>query len=356
MKTWFKFNAKADPAAVDIDVIDFIGDWVDDFFGFGVTAKSFVAELERLGPEVKTIRVHINSPGGDVFGALNIANALREQSAKGRKVETIVDGLAASAATLVMMAGDVIRIADNGIVMIHNPWTVAMGDSSEFRKNADVLDKIRDSIIATYQWHVDMPQDELIALMQAETWMDADQAIELGFADEKIATGRAVAASFDPSRLARFSVPEKHVARLRALFPESAPEPPINIDILVTAAEVLSLCVNAGLNDAELAKKICEEELTTEQACARVESEAALRNEERARVEGVRALCQKFTPAFSEDLVASGISVSGAKKIVLRVTAMVDKAELDTSLTASQGVGTKARINVREVYAARNSR
>src|SRR5690554_5721149 len=103
MKSWYRVeNAASDPTVVDIHIIDVVGGWVDDminrFWGveLTVTAKQFVEDLAKLDDQVTAINVHINSPGGDVFGGLNIANALREQESKGRTVTTYVDGLAAS--------------------------------------------------------------------------------------------------------------------------------------------------------------------------------------------------------------------------------------------------------------------
>src|SRR5690349_6468961 len=117
---WFRFvNDASDPSTVDIHVIDFIGDWIDqalnEMFGeeISVTAKAFVDQLAALPEGVKAINVHINSPGGDVFAALNIANALRDQQAtKNRTVTTYVDGLAASAASIIAMAGSKVVMAD----------------------------------------------------------------------------------------------------------------------------------------------------------------------------------------------------------------------------------------------------
>lgn len=346
MKTWFKFNAKTkDPAVAEVEIIDFIGDWVDDFFGFGVTAKAFVSELEKISPEVKTIRVHINSPGGDVFGALNIANALREQKAKGRTIETIVDGLAASAATLVMMAGDVIRVADNALIMIHNPWSSAAGDADEFRKSAEVLDHVRDTIITTYQWHVTLTSDELIQLMSAETWMDADQAIEWGFANEKI-EGLSVAAAFDPARLARYAVPELHATKLKALFAQRE-------EVVATAEEVFGICRDIGIDDIAFAYSVIDKKLSAAKAEQALAAEKSRRADVAARDAGIRALCAKFKgETFADALVESGIPLASAQLVVLKLAAVIDRSEIDTSIAPNQSAA-KPRLNPSAVYEAR---
>jgi len=227
--SWFKFEAKAEePAAVDLQLYDVIGDWVDDIFGFdGVTtAKSFIAALAEVPENVKTIRVRINSPGGDVFGAAAIANALRDQQlSKGRKVETYVDGLAASAASVIAMAGSKVTMADNALMMVHNPWAPhAAGSASDLRRSADVLDALRDTIVATYQWHSSLDAKAIGKLMDDETWMSADEAIANGFADAKV-EGLSAAASIDPRGAARvIRVPEQYASRVAAwLKPAEAP-------------------------------------------------------------------------------------------------------------------------------------
>ncbi len=250
---WYRMDAPADQAAtvLDIHIIDFIGDWVDDWFNrnFGyelaLTAKAFIDELAKIPANITTLRVHINSPGGDVFSAINIANALRDQQvSKGRTVETIVDGLAASAASLILMAGSVIRVADNALVMIHDPWMGAAGNSRELRASADLLDKFRAAnIIPTYLWHSNLSADEIVALMEAETWMDADEAIAKGFATEKV-EGLRAAASISPKAVAGLKVPAKFTARVAA-FTKREDAPPVAL----SAVEVLRACREADCAD-----------------------------------------------------------------------------------------------------------
>lgn len=235
MNEWFQIQLQAEnPAVAEIFINDYIGNWADqmynDWLGTDspITAKAIIDQLAALPESVRNIRVHINSPGGDVSAAVMIANAFRDQRVtKGRTVETIVDGLAASSASLIAMAGSPVRIADNGILMIHEPWTVALGNSAEMRKTADVLDQIRNaSIIPTYQWHSKKSADEIASLMAAETWMDADEAIANGFADEKV-EGLKAAASIDPRHATKLKVPEKFAARVKAcMMPMADPNMP----------------------------------------------------------------------------------------------------------------------------------
>lgn len=160
----------------EIFLYDVIGDTWD---GSGTTAKNFATDLKALGP-VKTLNIRINSPGGSVFDGIAIHNVLRRHSA--RKIVT-VDGIAASIASVIMMAGDEISVAANGSVMVHNPWSIAFGEAADFRKAADTLDKIRDSILSTYVDRTTTPEEQISAWMDAETWMSAEEAVDAGFAD-----------------------------------------------------------------------------------------------------------------------------------------------------------------------------
>lgn len=129
------------------------------------------------------ITVWINSPGGDCFAAAQIYNMLREYSGK---VTVKIDSLAASAASVIAMAGDEVLISPAGMLMIHNPATIAMGDHSELEKAIDMLSEVKASIINAYQQRTSLSRNKLSKLMEDETWMDANKAIELGFADAMI--------------------------------------------------------------------------------------------------------------------------------------------------------------------------
>lgn len=129
------------------------------------------------------ITVWLNSPGGDVFASAQIYNMLRAYKGK---VTVKIDSLAASAASVIAMAGDEVQISPAGMLMIHNPSTVAMGDHTELEKAIDMLAEVKNSIITAYQQRTGLSRNKLSKLMEDETWMDATKAIELGFADEMI--------------------------------------------------------------------------------------------------------------------------------------------------------------------------
>jgi ATP-dependent protease ClpP protease subunit len=165
----------------------YLYDIIGESWAGGVSAKEFVPQLAAL--DVDTIHLRINSPGGDVFDGRAIANALAQHPAH---VVAHIDGQAASAATYVALAADEVEIADGGFFMIHNAWTIALGNAAEFEATAIVLRKVDASIVADYQRKTGKSPEELAAWMDATTWFTADEALEHGFVD-RIATGQKAA-------------------------------------------------------------------------------------------------------------------------------------------------------------------
>lgn len=147
--------------------------WFDD----DVTPTAFREEL--LSGEGDII-VWINSPGGDCIAAAQIYNMLMDY--KGN-VTVKIDGLAASAASVIAMAGTEVLISPTSLMMIHNPFTIAIGDSEEMQKAIGMLNEVKESIINAYEIKTGLPRDKLSQLMDAETWLNANKAVELKFAD-----------------------------------------------------------------------------------------------------------------------------------------------------------------------------
>lgn len=179
-----------------------------DADGFGVSAADFLAELAALGP-LDRLDVRLNSGGGAVFEGLAIYNAICRHPARSRV--THVDGIAASIASLIAMAGDHVLMAENAMLMIHSPWAPTGGNSEELRKTADTLDQVRGVMLTAYQ-RSGKSADELIAMMREETWLTAKQAVEAGFADD-IEPAQAALANTDLSKLCHvsrtFEMPKK---------------------------------------------------------------------------------------------------------------------------------------------------
>ena len=150
--------------------------WFDD----DVTPQLFKDELNSGTGD---ITVWINSPGGDCVAAAQIYNMLTNYKGK---VTVKIDGIAASAASVIAMAGDTVLVSPVSMLMIHNPATIAWGDHAEMQKAIDMLSEVKESIINAYVLKTGLSRPKLSHLMDAETWMDANKAVELGFADEII--------------------------------------------------------------------------------------------------------------------------------------------------------------------------
>lgn len=228
MRPCFQFFAAAADKPALLSIHEEIGFW-------GVQAKEFLASLGAI--EGKDLTVEINSPGGDVFAASAMYNALR---ASGKNITAKVMGVAASAASLVLMAGDKRVMPKNTFVMIHNPWTVTMGNADELEEAAGVLRKVGEKMSATYAARTGMKDEDLAPLLAKDTWLTADEALEHGFATEVIEDVSAKA-SFD---MTRADLPA-HVAKVFA----SAQKTPEEIEAERLAAEAAA---------AEAAKKAIE--------------------------------------------------------------------------------------------------
>lgn len=171
----------------------------ETWWGDEVTPKEFKADLDGLG-DIDTLNIYINSPGGDVFAGQAIHSMLKRHKAH---KNVYVDGLAASIASVIAMAGDTIFMPKNAMMMIHNPWTIGMGNAAEFRKLAEDLDKIRESLIAAYEGHSALTRDEIISIMDAETWLTASECEEYGFCDV-VQVEKQMGASIDKAVLKRY--------------------------------------------------------------------------------------------------------------------------------------------------------
>jgi len=159
-----------------ISIYNVIGD--DPLDGGGVSSKRIAAALRKIGGQ--DVVVNVNSPGGDFFEGVAIYNLLREHP---HNVTVRVIGLAASAASLVAMAGDKIEISDIGFLMIHNAWALAMGNRHDMRAAADTLEPFDDAMASVYAKRSKAKKDEVAAWMDAEKWFNGEQAVEAGLAD-----------------------------------------------------------------------------------------------------------------------------------------------------------------------------
>lgn len=198
INTWFKEHAPESPSKSENKTPRRFWNWlrientgervlrldgiISDYYSWlndEITPQAFRQDLNNGEGNVI---VYLNSEGGDVFAAIQIYNMLKEY--KSGSITIRIDSIAASAASVIAMAGDVVEISPCGVIMIHNPWTLAQGDSEEMKSAAKMLDEVKEAIINAYEAKTHLSRDELSEMMDAETWIHADKAVELGFADK----------------------------------------------------------------------------------------------------------------------------------------------------------------------------
>lgn len=323
----FKAATAADEPET-LSIYDEIGLW-------GVHAKDFIAGLGKV--QSKTLNVEINSPGGDVFAALAMYNALR---ASGKEIVVKVMGVAASAASLIAMAGDKIVMPKNTFMMVHNPWTFVMGNADELREQADTLDKIGASLKATYAAKTGMDDTELDAMLATDTWLSADEALAKGFATEVVDEIKAQA-KFD---MARADLPAHVALAFAPTAPdEDSPAGGENEDAddssvqpatpVAEQIEALADGAGFGMFAAHWALS-CKgvDEVTARIATARE----------------VRALCAVAKrPADTEAFIKDNASVDAVRAALVTALAAADEAtHTDTARKEKQATGETAQSKV----------
>jgi len=219
--------AAGDDEDRSISVYDVIG--YDYWSGEGVTAKRVAGALRHMG--AGPVTVNVNSPGGDMFEGLAIYNLLREHKGE---VTVKVLGLAASAASVVAMAGDTVQIARAGFLMIHNAWVIAAGNRNDFREIADWLEPFDAAMADIYVARTGQDVKAVSKLMDAESWIGGSAAVEQGFADELLASdqvgkGEAKASAAAVRRieaaLRATGIPKTEAMRLISEFKSSLGDP-----------------------------------------------------------------------------------------------------------------------------------
>lgn len=257
----------------DVMIYDQIG---ESWFRDGITAKGFTQTLTDLG-DISQINVRINSPGGSVFEGLAIYNALKNHSAT---VNVSIDGLAASIATVIAMAGDKIDMAENAMFMIHEPSGVAVGTAADMLETAQLLEKLTNSAVDVYSARTGQTPDAVREAMNAETWYTAAEAKKVGFVDS-ISANKKLTAAYDVKQFG--TAPEwvqKNLADIVNLKQEpeqmadkpdeKKPETPIDIEAIKAQAKaeererqtkIKALCEQA--KRPELSAAFCEDEAIT---------------------------------------------------------------------------------------------
>ena len=317
---WYDFkNANDKSGAVELFLYNDIG-------GYGTRAEDFVKELKEY--KGRALSVRINSLGGEIIQGNAIYNALERHSGG---VTVHIDGIAASMASVIAMAGKPIRMASNAMLMIHNPWTMAAGEAQDLRKQADLLDRMKESIINAYKKKTGMAEAEISSLMDEEKWLNAEEAKAMGFVDS-IEEGFAMAASaadyraqFDTFRKTRM---ENTVISEAAEVSAPAAEPVV--EETPVAAEAVESVTDAPV--VEEAAPAVEESPVVEEAqaaviadslVAKISDMAAKLAEVEARATAAEAELSKVNEAFAALERGAGVAAAA----VVPAVASEDKSD-----------------------------
>lgn len=322
----------------------------DEVGAFGAGSKEFLADLARL--DGQHIHLRINSPGGSVVEGTAIYNALRRH--KGG-VTVHIDALAASMASVIAMSGSPVFIADNALLMIHNPWTVSAGDSEQLRKEADLLDKLKSTLVNAYTRKTGMDQAQIAEMMDNETWLDAVEAVALGFADA-IEEGVAAAATATPEMLrARFDTFAKASSSMNPteIITYSAEDAEKAAEV-ITATVVSESATVVSESATEPAPEVAAESAAQEaQVEAQAEAPAAPTEEPQAKLAAADSILAKYNALVAErDAAVAGLKEASAKIEFLRAEIAVEREALDR---LERSLGLSAAREVPEVLPTQNA-
>ena len=305
----------------------------DEIGAFGAGSKEFLGDLSKLAGQ--HIHLRINSPGGSVVEGTAIYNALRRHQG-GLTVH--IDAMAASMASVIAMAGSPVYIADNALLMIHNPWTVSMGESKDLRKEADLLDKLKVNLRNAYVRKTGMNETDISAMMDAETWLDAVEAVALGFADA-IEEGVAAAATATPENLrARFDTFAKGKP-MDNIEPTAAPE---------VEATVVSESAPVEQPATEPAPAVEAEPVAQEIIAPAIEEviEAPAAEEPQAKIAGADSILAKYNAVIAERDEAVAFLKEASAKIETLHNAINTEREALARLERSLGLSAAREVPV----------
>jgi ATP-dependent protease ClpP protease subunit len=290
---WYAFKNSSDKSGeVELSIYDEIG-------AFGIGAKEFIAELREY--KGQHVHVRINSPGGEIIDGSAIANALNRHEGG---VTVHIDGLAASMASYIAMSGKPTYMSENALLMIHNPWTLAAGEADDLRKQADLLDVMKSTLVRGYQRKSGMPPEEISKLMDEETWLTALEATALGFVDA-IEDGIPAAASAKDLRR-RFDSFAQRMDETNSV----APETEVVALVAEVAVEEAPVVVEAEVIAPEATEEPAAEEATPEAKADDVVALEAEKAEAVARAEAAEAELAKVKEAFTALEKSAGVAAA----------------------------------------------
>jgi ATP-dependent protease ClpP protease subunit len=320
----------------------------DEIGAFGAGSKEFLADLGKLSGQ--HIHLRINSPGGSVVEGTAIYNALRRHEG-GLTVH--IDALAASMASVVAMSGSPVLIADNALLMIHNPWTVSMGESKDLRKEADLLDKLKVNLRNAYVRKTGMDAEEIAKMMDEETWLDAVEAVALGFADA-IEEGVAAAATATPEMLrARF---DKFAKAQNTMNPTEVIT--YSAEVAEEAAEIIEATVVSESAPAEQpatepAPEVVAETPAPEAVEAPAPEVVEAPAEPQAKLVAADAILAKYNAVIAErDAAVAGLKEASANIEFLRSEIA---AERESLARLERSLGLSAAREIPEVLPTQNA-
>jgi len=295
----FTVQASADGKTADIELYgEIVTDWITGMSEYGVNSKTITDELAKIGSP-SLIRLRINSPGGDAFTAMAIYNRLKESKAR---VEVVIDGLAASAASIVAMCGDQITASQNSLVMIHNGWTFAMGNAADLMEAAATLEKVDGQMADVYVARTGQDVAAVKAKLDAETWFTAEEAQAFGLVD-----------SVTPNKT--------RVAAVASRKFDNAPE---------WAKTVMASWVDDERKEAPVASeaesKVDEAESKVDVEAVKAEAAKTAAAAERERVSKITATCLLAkAPELAQGLIDGAATIEEAQAAVIKAMATTNK-------------------------------
>lgn len=328
MRTWYSIQAKNDSAGeayADLSIFDYIG-------YYGVTGKDFASALAAI--DAPTIKLSINSPGGDVFEAIHIFNTLRMS---GKTIDVTVMGIAASAASYIMLAGDTIKIPENAMVMVHNPLMGGYGNADEHREMADILDKVGANLRATYASRTGMEASKVDELLSKDTFLTAAECLELGLCDEVLPAVKMTAA-YNVDRL-----PENVRALFEAAKHVAAEPTPVAVVEAPFADQVVALATAAGMSEFASTWALQAGMDTAEAVTAAIK-----------QAREVRSLCAVAqAPDEAAKFITTGTPLAEVRAALLTMRATVDEdTHVDTSPKLPVAHAARAAANPDRVTGA----
>lgn len=304
-----------------------------DWYGDGLTSRRFVSDLAKLGEDVKVLRVRINSPGGSVTDGVGIYNALRSH---GARIDVVVEGLAASIASVIAMAGDNIAMLAGSLMMIHSPWTFAMGSAEDMRETADVLDKFEDALIDIYAKRTGKSHDDLKALLAAETWMNGEEAVDAGFADQADPTAEedgAAAASTQRAVFAKFSTTFRRPAD-------------------VNPSRIAAAILPSAKAEPNRSSQMNEEEKRAAEAAAKAQAEAAVQAAFAAESDRQQQIRAVFAPFADAHRALLEICVNDRAMTPAQASSKLLAAVAEKQVGPLAGTHVAAGVDAREKFRA----